>query len=115
MRFAMVNRHRAEVELPIGADRFRLRLTLQALAEMESALGASDLQALGARFSKGRVSARDLTSLIGAAIRGGGATLSDAELAQLLTAEDLPVAMAALGDLFNRSFGREPKARPRKP
>lgn len=111
----MVNRHRAEVELPLGEARYRLRLTLQALAEMESALGAGDLQAMGARFSEGRLSARELASLLGAALRGGGAPLSDQDVAAMLSAEDLPAAISALGELFARSFGVEPAARPPGP
>ena len=43
----MTNRHRGEVSLNLGAERFALRLSLQALAEIEAALGAGDLQGHG--------------------------------------------------------------------
>lgn len=111
----MTNRHRGEVKLEIGGEVFPLRLTLQALAEIEAALGAGDLQGLGERFAQGRVGARDLVALIGAAARGGGSKLPDAAIAETMGAEDLPVAVAALGELFALSFGAEDRAGPPKP
>ncbi|MGL5447638.1 MAG: gene transfer agent family protein [Rhabdaerophilum sp.] len=111
----MTNRHRGEVKLEIGGEVFTLRLTLQALAEIEAALGAGDLQGLGERFAQGRVGARDLVALIGAAARGGGSKLSDSAIAEKMGAEDLPGAVVALGELFALSFGAEDSTRPRTP
>lgn len=107
------NQHRGDVSLVLGGTEFTLRLTLQALAEIESALGAGDLQGLGARFAEGRMAARDLVGLLGAAIRGGGKALPDEEIARLVSASDLPAVVEALGRLFALSFGTAP--RPRKP
>jgi hypothetical protein len=111
----MTNRHRGEVSLNLGAERYALRLSLQALAEIEAALGAADLQGLGERFAGGRIAARDLVALLGAAIRGGGANLPDAEIASRIGAEDLPRAVAALAELFALSFGGEVGERPPGP
>ncbi len=111
----MTNRYRGEVSLTLGAERFALRLSLQALAEIEAALGAGDLQGLGARFASGRIAARDLVVLLGAAIRGGGAKLPDDEVASRIGAEDLPRAVEALSDLFAISFGGDAKPRPPTP
>ena len=44
-------------------------LTLGALAELEAAFGAADLVALTERFGSGRLTARDLTRIIGAGLR----------------------------------------------
>lgn len=111
----ITNRHRGEVSLNLGAERFALRLSLQALAEIEAALGAGDLQGLGERFAGGRIAARDLVALLGAAIRGGGAKLADEEVASRISAEDLPRAVAALADLFAMSFGTKASERPPAP
>lgn len=111
----MTNRYRGEVRLAIGGEIFALRLTLQALAEIEAALGAGDLQGLGERFAQGRAGARDLIALIGAAVRGGGAKLSDADIAGRMGADELPGAVAALGDLFALSFGTDDSKRPPAP
>lgn len=79
----MTNIHRGEIAAEIGGERRTLCLTLGALAELEARLGAGDLTELAARFAEGRISARDLTAIIGAGLRGGGAAISDDELARL--------------------------------
>lgn len=77
------NRRRGEIVAELDGRSRRLCLTLGALAELEAGLGAEDLSALAARFSTGRLSARDLISLIGAGLRGGGEAVSDAEVAAM--------------------------------
>jgi hypothetical protein len=79
----MPNRHRGEIEAEIGGIKRRLVLTLGALAELEAAFGAADLTALAERFGSGRLSARDLTAIIGAGLRGGGEAIGDDEVARL--------------------------------
>ena len=53
----------------VGAER-RLCLTLGALAEMETALGCNGLAGLAERMRA--LSARDLTTVLAALLRGGG-------------------------------------------
>ena len=78
----MPNLHRGEIEAEIGGVRRRLVLTLGALAELEAAFGADDLTALAERFGAGRLSARDLTRIIGAGLRGAGKAISDDEVSR---------------------------------
>ena len=68
----MVNPYRGEVALEIDGKTHVLRLTLGALAELESELGEDSLMALVERFEGGAFSARDLAALILAGLRGGG-------------------------------------------
>ncbi|MEH6951034.1 gene transfer agent family protein [Nitrobacter sp. NHB1] len=82
----MPNKHRGEIAAELGGRQRTLVLTLGALAELESALGAEDLVALTERFGSGRLSARDLTRIIGAGLRGGGEAVTDDEVAAM-TAE----------------------------
>jgi hypothetical protein len=79
----MANRYRGEIDAVIGGERRVLVLTLGALAELESAFGASDLVDLAERFGRGRMSARDIIRIIGAGLRGAGERVSDAEVASL--------------------------------
>lgn len=71
----MANLHRGEIEAELGGAKRRLCLTLGALAQLEADLQTSDLQGLAERFSSGRVSARDLVSILHAGLVGGGHTL----------------------------------------
>ena len=101
----MANHHRGDVDLTLDDGPLTLRLTLGALAEIEAALGAADLVALGERLQAGRLAARDLIPILGAAARGGGAALSDRDLAARIRAGDLPACIEAVTILFARTFG----------
>ena len=79
----MPNLRRGEIEAEIGGVKRRLVLTLGALAELEAAFGAGDLRALAERFGSGRLSARDLTAIIGAGLRGAGEAIGDDEVSRL--------------------------------
>jgi len=46
----MANKHRGEVELTIGGESKRLRFDMQALAELEEALGLESIAELGKRL-----------------------------------------------------------------
>ena len=81
----MVNPHRGEVALTINGDPIRMRLTLGALAELETQLETGSLMELAERFESGRVSASDLLALLEAGMRGAGndcpvGSLADAEI-----------------------------------
>jgi hypothetical protein len=82
----MPNKHRGEIAAELGGRQHTLVLTLGALAELESAFGADDLVALAERFGSGRLSARDLSRIIGAGLRGAGEAVTDDEVAAM-TAE----------------------------
>ena len=88
----MANLHRGEISAQIGGEEKTLCLTLGALAELEARLGAGDLNGLAERFADGRVSARDLTAIIGAGLRGAGHPVSDDDLARLHIEGGLMVA-----------------------
>ena len=108
----MPNRRRGEVALDIAGARYTLCLTLGALAELEEAFGVDDLQALALRFGTGRLSSRDLIKLLGAALRGGGHDLSDAEIAALPLEGGLEASVAALSDALVLAFGDGENPRP---
>ena len=79
----MANARRGEIDAIIDGRPHILCLTLGALAELESAFGASDLAALSERFAEGRLSARDLIRIVGAGLRGAGLAVRDDEVATM--------------------------------
>jgi hypothetical protein len=101
----MANRRRGEVPLDLGGQRYTLCLTLGALAELEDALLAPDLAGLAERFAAGRLSARDLVALLGAALRGGGHDLDDRAVAELPLAGGFAAMTEALGAALVAAFG----------
>jgi hypothetical protein len=101
----MANPRRGEIEALLDGRPRTLCLTLGALAELEAAFGADDLFALTARFSEGRLSARDLVRVIGAGLRGAGERIDDAAVAAM-RAEGGALGFAEIaGRLLAVTFG----------
>ncbi|ACS39175.1 conserved hypothetical protein [Methylorubrum extorquens AM1] len=108
----MANRRRGEVPLTLGQECYTLCLTLGALAELEDALGAGDLAGLAERFAGGRLAARDVIALLGAALRGGGHALDGEAVARLPLSGGLATVTSALGEALVAAFGEAPPADP---
>lgn len=68
----MGNPFAGEVVVALDGVEHPAKLTLGALAELESALGEDSLIALVQRFEAGRYSSRDVLALVVAGLRGGG-------------------------------------------
>ncbi len=109
-----VNRRRGEVEAELDGVSYRLCLTLGALAELEAAYAAEDLNALVRRFSTGRLSARDLARIVGAGLRGGGSTVSDEAVMAMRTPDGAAGLAAIAVRLLEATFGAG-AADPREP
>jgi hypothetical protein len=101
----MPNKRRGEVALCLGGRRYTLCLTLGALAELEEAFGVQDLMALAERFGTGRLSSRDLLTLLGVSLRGGGQAMSDEEVRNLPISEGIEPVAAAIAELLMATFG----------
>lgn len=101
----MANRHRGEVEAVLDGRRWTLCLTLGALAELESALGAEDLMALARRFEAGQLRAGDAIRIIGAGLRGGGNDVDDATAAGMRADGGAAGYVAIVAELLAATFG----------
>ena len=104
----MANAQRGEISALIEGEEKVLCLTLGALAELEARLGAGDLVGLSERFAGGRVSARDLTAILGAGLRGGGNALTDDDIARMSIEGGLRGAAEIATRLLRATFGSEP-------
>ena len=111
----MANRRRGEVPLALGGDRYTLCLTLGALADLEDSLRAGDLAGLGQRLAAGRPRSVDLIALLGAALRGGGHALTDADVRALPLAGGMDALVDALAEVLEAAFGAEPSPHPDSP
>jgi len=98
-----INKFRGDVPLEINGEDHTLRLTLGALAEIETVLGTDDLGGLTARLAN--PSARDLLVILSALLGGGG---HDLPVDTLKTQSfDLKAAMAAVARAFALGLGSE--------
>ena len=76
----MVNPMRGEVELVLDGRPHRARLTLGALAELETELDEAGVTGLARRLEEGRFSSRDILSVLVAGLRGAGWSGNAADL-----------------------------------
>lgn len=101
----LVNRKRGEIVANLGGQDRCLCLTLGALARLESAFEATDLSALGQRFASGRLSARDLMTIIHAGLEGGGHSFSLEDVADMQAEGGLTGYAAIVSELLSVTFG----------
>ncbi|TKT81231.1 gene transfer agent family protein [Aquamicrobium sp. LC103] len=106
------NARRGEIEAELDGRPFRLCLTLGALAELEAAFAVGDLGALVERFRSGRLSASDMTRIIGAGLRGAEAVVTDAEVAAMRCAGGAAGFAEIVADLLAATFGTAKKETP---
>lgn len=103
-RCDMANPLTGEVELWLDGTRHLAKLTLGALIELETELGAESMVAMVERFEGGRFSSRDVMAVLVAGLRGAGWT---GGMDELLAAEFRggPVGAAqAAASLLARAF-----------
>lgn len=105
----MENPWAGEVALTLDGERLALKLTLGALAELETRLEADSLVALAERFESGRFSARDVIAVLVAGLRGGGHGARDLAGAEIAGGPMEAARVAGL--LVLRAFSL-PEARP---
>ena len=98
------NPHRGEAVLVIDGRARRMRLSLGALAGLESRLGAGGLVALAERFESGAVGADDLIALIAAGLAGAGEDVAEAEIAAAEIEGGAVAALAAGLALLAHAF-----------
>ena len=102
----LVNRKRGEIVANLGGKDRCLCLTLGALAKLESAFAVDDLTALGARFSSGRLSARDLMTIIHAGLEGGGHTFTIDDVAEMQADGGIAGYATIVSELLTVTFGQ---------
>ncbi len=100
----MTNPWRGDVALTIDGQTQVMRLTLGALAELETELQEPSLVALVERFESNRYSSRDVLALLAAGLKGGKSALSPDALVHA-EIEGGPMAAAkAAAELLARAF-----------
>lgn len=99
------NLRRGEIAAMLDGRERRLCLTLGALAELEAAFAADDLNALVERFSAGRFSSSDLVRIIGAGLRGAGEDVRDDEVGRMHCEGGVAGFASIAADLLTQTFG----------
>ena len=101
----MVNPMRGEVAVVLDGVPHVARLTLGALAELETELGTGSLVEMAGRFEEGRFSAGDVIAVVVAGLRGGGWQGGRADLLAMDVAGGPVGAARAAARLLALAFG----------
>lgn len=101
----MVNTHRGEVEAEFEGKRYRLCLTLGALAELEHAFGEDDMLGVVERFEAGRITATDTIRIIGAGLRGAGYEITDEDVSAMRVEGGAAGYVEIVARLLTATFG----------
>ncbi|MEE9389343.1 MAG: gene transfer agent family protein [Paracoccaceae bacterium] len=100
----MANPWTGEVSLTLDGQERVLKLTLGALAELETVLEVGTLIELVERFESGAFSTRDVLALIVAGLRGGGWQGTAADLLSVEIGGGPVEAARVAGQLLVRAF-----------
>lgn len=100
----MTNRHRGEVEITLDGRCWSMVLTLGALAELEGAYAADNLDDLLARFTTGRLSANDIQRLLLAGLKGAGHDVDADQLARMRCPQGVVGMAQAVKHLLEATF-----------
>jgi hypothetical protein len=100
----MANPFAGEVVVWLDGQRHLCKLTLGALAELETALETGTLIDLVERFEAGRFSTRDVLALIVAGLRGGGWTGTATDLRTVEFRGGPIEAARAAAEMLARAF-----------
>jgi hypothetical protein len=93
----MPNKVRGESEFLAGTERYVMKLTLGALAEIENGLGVSSLSEIANKLKS--LGTMGLATVASALLRGAGHDIAPAEVLKLET--DLGTLIGAITDAFN--------------
>jgi Phage tail tube protein, GTA-gp10 len=111
----MSNAIRGEIEARLDGKLYTLCLTLGALAELESGMGASDLVAMAQRFESNSLSSRDILRIIGCGLRGAGHAVSDEDVSRMKVSGGFPAYVKIAADLLTATFGDAPETHGENP
>ena len=93
----MTNKVRGDSEFLAGAEKYIMRLTLGALAEIEDGLGLHSLSDIAQRLKQ--LSSGDLAVVAAALLRGGGHDIGPSDVLRLAT--DIGTLVRSVGDAFD--------------
>ena len=107
----MANTKRGEVSAVLEDREWTLCLTLEGLAKLEQAFGCDHLMALAERFSTGRFSATELTTIVVTGLRGGGHEVTREQVASMRIEGGASAYVTVVTDLLRATFtGSDPQA-----
>lgn len=95
----MTNPYRGELEIKLGNQTYKTRMTVDSLIRLENRLGQSIVQ-LTTKLSEGHLSLTEMGFLIHSALKGGGNDMDENKVNQLIYESGITDGMRVCGELL---------------
>ena len=95
----MANPLKGEIEVTIGSETYKCRLTIDALIRIEDELDTGILE-LAQNIAMAKVRIRTLLVVLRSALRGGGNDFNDKKISQIITEAGIVVASTEVAKLL---------------
>ena len=105
----MTNPLKGEIEIELGGQTYKCRLTIDSLVKIEDELDKGILE-LASDISQAKVRMRTLIAVLRYALRGGGNDFDDKKIKQILTGSGIINASAIVAQLLADSLS-DPEAK----
>ena len=102
-RSQMTNPLKGEIEIELGGQTYKCRLTIDSLVKIEDELDAGILE-LASDISQAKVRLRTLLVVLRYAMRGGGNDFDDRKIKEILTSTGIIPASAVVAQLLADSL-----------
>jgi len=97
----MTNPLKGEIEVELGGQTYKARLTIDAIVSIEQAVGCGIIK-LATKMSEGDISISDMMAVLLPALRGGGNDLQQKDISKLIQNAGIVSATTVVADLLTK-------------
>ena len=99
----MVNPQKGELQIKLGKDILKAKLTIDALIRIENANGSSIVQT-AQKLSEGKATISEIVNVIQPAIKGGGMDVSPKDVSKMVWEAGLIDGMRVAGEILTTAL-----------
>ena len=112
----MTNPLKGEIEVKLGSQTYKARLTIDAIVSIEQAVGCGIIK-LATKMSNGDISVHDAVSVLTPALRGGGNDVTDKDVKKIMQDVGITQSIQVVAQLLTQTLtaGMEDDDEEKKP
>lgn len=112
----MTNPLKGEIEVKLGSQTYKARLTIDAIVSIEQAVGCGIIK-LATKMSDGDISVYDAVSVLTPALRGGGNDVTDKDVKKIMQDVGITQSIQVVAQLLTQTLtaGMEEDNEEKKP
>ena len=99
----MTNPMRAQVDVTLGSENYKARLTVDSIIQIEQACGCGVIK-LATRMAEADIMMSDIINVLTPALRGGGNDIKEADVKKIVGEVGIVEAARAVAELLTQSL-----------